>query len=261
MKKKVLLFAIFMFSLPVIAGTTYIPTYQSFISIMNASGEVLKSEENGSISLSVTTEDFCISVVHEEMTKEKVRAIKRKKSAAGWMAASTILSSISALSSGNSAVFEARTANARLSGLMTSMYTNNAKAAQILKVQIQFQNLSDHEMMVADIERGLVWYVRSGSTFVTELGNPDVAQLRISDVNNPNQSPLYATVCGGSTILKEDIVFENDELWIVTPADEDYELYQRSKDKEYRVVSKDDFSQQPISYEEYREMKKNNNEI
>lgn len=239
------------------AATTYVPTYHSFISIKTANDEILRSEENGSISLSVVTEDFCISVVHEEMTKEKVRSIKRKKAAAGWMAASAVLSSISSMFSGSITSFEARTANARLSGLMTHMYAYNAAAEQKLKVQIQFQNKSPHEMMVADTERGLVWYVRSNDSFVMELDNPDVAQLRISDVKNTEKSPLYATVCGGSSVLKESIAFENDEIMIVTPIEEDNDIYHiPANGFEYRIINKDDYSQQPISFEEYKKIKK-----
>ena len=122
MKNFFLVITLFCFVSPIKASTTYIPTYQSFISITTASGDSVRKEESGCLTLSVRTEDFCISVVHEEITKEKVRAIKRKKAAAGWMAASTILSSVSALSSGSLAGFEARTANARLSGLMTKIY-------------------------------------------------------------------------------------------------------------------------------------------
>lgn len=244
--------------LSTIADTTYIPTYRSFISITTASGDSLRKEEGGSLTLSVKTEDFCLSVVHEEMTKEKVQTIKQKKSKAGWMAVSTVLNSVSALTSGSLAGFEARTANARLSGLMTRMYANNAAAEQILKIQVQFTNLSQCEMMVADTERGLVWYVRSGGTFVMELGNPDVAQLRICKVDSSGQSPLYATVCGGSSIRKENIVFENDDIWIVSLADDsntDY-YYKTSSEREYQIVNKEDFSQQAITYEEYKRIKK-----
>jgi len=258
MKKLVLAFISLLCPLAIQSRTTYIPTYRSFISIMTVAGDTLNKEEYGGVSLSVMTEKFCISVVHEEMTKEKVRAIKRKKAAAGWMAASTILSSVSALSSGSLIGFEARTANARLSGLMTKMYANNAKAEQILKVQIQFQNLSPNEIMVADTERGLVWYVRSGGCFVTELENPDVAQLRISEVGSTTESPLYVTACGGSTIQKEEIFFENDEIWIATSADDDLYKYQLPKEREYYLISKDDFSQQPISYEDFKRIKKQN---
>ena len=259
MKNFFLIIVLFCLVSPIKARTTYIPFYRSFISINTENGDSVRKEDSGCLTLSVRTEDFCISVVHEEMTKEKVRTIKRKKAAAGWMAASTILSSVSALSSGSLAGFEARTANARLSGLMTRMYADNANAEQILKLQVQFSNLSQHEMMVADTERGLVWYVRSGSSFVMELGNPDVAQLRISKVNDTIHSPLYATVCGGSSIRKEDIVLENDDFWIVAPTDEDYDFYQITqipKERGYHIVYKEDFSQQSISYEEYKRIKK-----
>ena len=251
-----LVIALFVLSSTIKASTTYIPTYRSYISITAANGDSVRKEESGSLTLSVRTEDFCISVVHEEMTKEKVRAIKHKKAAAGWMAASTILSSVSALSSGSLAGFEARTANARLSGLMTRMYAENAKSEQILKIQVQFSNLSQQEMMVADTERGLVWYVRSGSSFVMELGNPDVTQLRISKVDDTIHTPLYATVCGGSSVRKEDVVYENDEIWIVSPTNEDYDYYQLPKEKEYQIVYKEDFSHQSITYEEYKKRKK-----
>lgn len=256
MKNFFFVIALFCIVSPINASTTYIPTYRSFISITTANGDSVKKEESGCLTLSVRTEDFCISVVHEEMTKEKVRAIKRKKAAAGWMAASTMLSSVSALTSGSLAGFEARTANARLSGLMTRMYADNAKAEQILKIQVQFSNLSQHEMMVADTERGLVWYVRSGSSFVMELENPDVAQLRISKVDDTIYSPLYATVCGGSSIRKMDVVHENDEIWVVSPTEEDYDFYQILKEREYLLVKKEDFSQRSITYEEYKKIKK-----
>lgn len=245
-------------ALNVTAKTTYLPIYRSLITLTEPSGNTLNEESHAMITtIMPENKHFRLSVVHEEMTELKVKSIKKAKRAAGWMAASAILSSVSAFTSGSAAGFDGRIANARISSMMAGMYAANAKAEQVLHVQIQFENLGNEEMMVADIERGLVWYIRPGTNFVMDLPNPDAAQLRISPALNIGKDIYYATVCGGSSIRKWAVEYEDDDCWVVTSLENsnDYDLY-FLKDNEYIRIDKDSFEERVITHKELKTIKK-----
>ena len=198
---------------------------------------------------------FKLAVIHEEMTKDKVKVIKRKARQAQWMAVSTILSSVSALGSGSLASFEARIANARISGLMAGMYSRNIEAELVLGIEIQVSNTNDCEMMVADVERGLVWYVLPGHTCTLQLNNPDAAILRISDAKNTDNSICYATLTGGSSITKEEIVYEDDDYLVVKHIEDIDNIYSSFKPSEYYCIDKDDYTETPYSFNQLKELK------
>lgn len=256
MKKEIIFLLLYFCTIDALGGTSYIPIYHSYISIYSATGDTIKEEISKQRELIVSTKNFDLCVIHEAITKEKVRSIKSKKRAAKWMAVSSVLSSISSLSSGSLVGFEARLANARVSSLMSNVYAKNARTEQVLKVQVQFQNRSEHEMIVADTERGLVWYVKSGGSFCTELSNPDVAQFRIGYVNNSVGEPVYATLCGGSTLSKMNVIYEDEDYWVAEPIEVEIDMYQSESKNEAYIISKEEGIWQHATYTEYQKFVK-----
>lgn len=84
--KKYLLFLLFLtVGIMVEAKTTYIPKYQSYIHIVNGLDTTAVSNILENLELAEEGGMFTIRIEHEEVTKEKVKAIKRAKRAAGWM--------------------------------------------------------------------------------------------------------------------------------------------------------------------------------
>ena len=86
----------------VVGKSTYIAKYRSYIHIVNGTDTV--SVDNNLPELEMTENGglFSIRIEHEEVTQEKVKAIKRAKSRAGWMAFSAVMSGVSTAFSNNS---------------------------------------------------------------------------------------------------------------------------------------------------------------
>jgi hypothetical protein len=79
------------------AKTTYIPSYRSFIQIkQNDSDSIIAQSNLETLELIAQDHSFSVTIVHENVDKEKVKAIKRAKAAAGWMTFAAIMSGVSA---------------------------------------------------------------------------------------------------------------------------------------------------------------------
>ena len=243
------------------AKTTYIPHYKSYISIEDANGNVISdNSQKLSMSLSDPEKLFRISVAHEELTTDKVKEIKRAKAAAGWKAASAILSSVAALNDGSALSFQTRLsiASEEIALELADMYTNNALAEQVLSIEVQFENLSDHEMLLHDMERGLVWFVRPENGFVIKLNNPDGLQLRISDAENITSNVYYARLGAGNSVEKVEVTYETDAyiLTVQKPATDSLYMTKNSpKSTIYWFYDKEEYIARKIDEEEYKRIR------
>ena len=245
------------------AKTTYIPHYNSYIHIESADGESLTEQSlRFSTSLSDANQSFRLSVIHEEMTDEKVKSIKRSKTTAGWMAASAMLSSVAAMTNGNRDIFQSRlaAANADFCWELADMYAKNAVAEQTLKIEVLFENLSNREMMLNDTERGLVWFVRPGDNFVIELHNPDALLLRISDAKDVTSNVYYASVAGGNSVEKVDVTYETDAYILSVQKGSSDPMYNMNSPETdiYWYIDKEEFISRRIDEEEFKRLRGNN---
>jgi hypothetical protein len=196
---------------------------------------------------------FAIGIEHEEVTRSKVKAIKRAKAAAGWAAFATVMSGVSTALSDNSLQYYVRSTNTRLTAELADMYAFNAKEEQTLSLSVWLLNTSGHELMVNDMERGLTWYIMPNEEKEFKLHNPDAACLRISDTKNDHVRYLLAT--GGSTLAKHSIGWEDDDCWITENwTGGDYPAL-----VDYTYISKRDYSTKKKSIAEFKEWKKAHN--
>ena len=108
------------------AKTTYIPTYRSYIHIVTDGDTVSTSGNLTWTEMKDGGGMFEIGIEHEEVTREKVKAIKRAKAAAGWAAFATVLSGVSTALSDNSLQYYVRSENTRLTAELADMYAFNA---------------------------------------------------------------------------------------------------------------------------------------
>lgn len=214
--RKVLFLITLLSSLAINAKTTYIPKYRSYIHIVT-DGDTA-SVVNILTDLDMSDKDglFSIRLEHELVTEEKVKAIKRAKRTAGWATLSAVLSGVSAAFSDNSLQYMVRSTNARLSSELAGFYTANAIAEKTLDVYMWVDNTTDDELMVNDMDRGLIWYILPHQSLKLRLNNPDVSRLRISDPKN--DIVRYAMVAAGSNVSKWGVAWENDDYWIVESA-------------------------------------------
>ena len=249
MKNKVLIIVLLaqMWCLTAIGKTTYIPTYRSYIHIVNGTDTIsvdgnlpeLKMTESGGL--------FTIRIEHEEVTKEKVKAIKRAKAAAGWMSFSAVMSGVSTTFSENTLQYYIRSTNERLATDLAQMYEHDSKNEQKLDIDLWIENHTEAELVVNDMERGLTWYILPGQSANFKTNNPEAARFRISDIHNIFLR--YVTGVAGSSVKKWEIAYEDDECWVAVVFEEGA-FRSPETITGYRLISKIDFSERDMSTDE-----------
>ena len=228
--------------------TTYIPKYRSYIHIVNSTDTIVATSNIKELSLKDKTGMFSILVEHEDVTKEKVKAIKRAKRAAGWATVSAVMSGVSTAFSNNSLQYMVRSTNTKFASQLAEIYNENAKAEEKLKIDMWVDNTSDEELLVNDMERGLTWYVLPRQSLHILLNNPDATHLRISDLRN--NAIRYVSAMAGNMIYKGLVGWEDDDCWIISVYNNyDYENIRFDK---YKWISKSDFSEREMTKEEFR---------
>lgn len=262
--KYLLIFLTFYCCLAVQAKTTYIPTYRSFIQIKQGLNDSITAESKlGRLDLTAQDGSFSITLVHEDVDKQKVKAIKRAKAAEGWMTFATMLS-------GFSAGFDATYYNSSLLtyvemrrtenyAVLSDIMHNNAKGEQRLTIEFFIDNHSSEELMVADMARGLTWYILPHTSMQFSMPNPGIERLRISDLQH--KSIKYADIVGGSYVEKESLAWEDDNCWIVVKYKEGSDLKQYegripTTDYTYRCINKETYDITEMTPTEFQEFKK-----
>lgn len=254
MRRQILLFVLFIIGYSVDAKTTYIPKYRTYIHIVNGSDTIVSSINLNDLELKDNGGMFSIIVEHEDVDKEKVKAIKRAKRAAGWATFSAVMSGVSTVFSQNSLQYMVRSTNTRIAGQLADIYNENANAEETLLIDTWIVNTSGEEIMINDMERGLTWYVRPSQLFHLQLNNPDVANLRISDVRH-NQV-RYAMIAAGSRATKSTIEWEDNDYWITVIMKDNGSSIEFPTIDKYLRISKSDYTETEMSIEEFREFKK-----
>jgi len=252
MKRLLCVIALLTVVLASVGKTTYIPTYYSYIHIKHDNDTISETSQLASLEVAGLSNNFSVEVIHEEVTREKVKAIKRAKAAAGWSMFSAILSTVLP---GNRGSLFSRIQDVRQSVLLTKMDADNAKAEQVLSVEIWIDNSGGEELIVNDLARGLTWYVQPHQSIQFEVSNPDMAQLRISNINSSKVD--FVTVGAGSSVRKEYISYEDDECWIAKiyrKIGDDYDM--SHEPIAYSWISKKTYEAKVISVDDYRQFMK-----
>lgn len=249
MKKKVLIVLMLTFVLWAGAKTTYIPNYKSYIHIVNGVDTTAVTNNLEDLELAEQSGMFNVRIEHEPVTKEKIKAIKRAKRAAGWMEFSAVMSGVSTAFSNNSLQYMVRSTNTQVAVQLAEFYSANANAEKTLSIDMWVDNTSGAELMVNDMERGLVWYVQPSQSLHIKMNNPDASSLRISDVHNDNVR--FVLAMAGSEANKRTIEWEDDDFWIICISHPTGNYGQKEIDK-YVLMSKTDFSKKDMSTEEYK---------
>lgn len=251
MRKVLLLIAVLLSGVSAMAKSAYIPKYRTYIHIVDGSDTIVIANYLKDLELKDSRSMFNIAVEHEEVTKEKVKSIKRAKRAANLAAFSAVMSGASTAFSQNSLQYMVRSTNTRIASQLADIYSLNANAEQLLNIDALIENTSSEELIVNDMERGLTWYVRPSQSLKIKLNNPEVTNLRISDVHN-NQV-RYAMVTAGSVAEQWDIEWEDDSCWIVIIYKVKYS--DNKKIAHYKRISKEDYTEMDMTKEEYRAFK------
>lgn len=257
MRKIILLLVLLLHEMSLIGKTTYLPSYRSYIHIVEKDDTISVANMMPDLELSDRNSFFTIRIEHEDVTKEKVRAIKRAKRAAGWATFSAVMSGISTAFSSNSLEYLIRSSNTQLTAELASIYSANAIAEEILGVYVWIDNTTNGELMVNDMDRGLMWCILPNQSLKLKVNNPEACRLRISDAKS--DFIRYASVIAGSKVTKWTIAYEDEDCWIVP-------VYQEGKIQTYeniiyfKRISKVDYTEDGMPTITFRDfMKKHPN--
>ena len=268
MKKSVLIIIASALCLTIQAKTTYIPIYRSFIQIKQGlSDSIMAQSKLGWLDLTAQDGSFSITLVHEDLDKKKIKAIKRSKAAEGW-------ATVAALISGFSAGYDAAYYNNALITYLEMRRTENlaflsgflhdvANAEERLDINFFIDNHGDEELMVADLARGLTWYILPHTSLQFSMANPGIERLRISNLKHT--SVKYADIIGGNSVQKVTLEWEDENCWIVRwfvdNADQVYDVPDYSNSYQYyQYIDKATYESRDMTISEVKEFKKNHKE-
>ena len=238
------------------AKRTFLPRYTSFISI----SEQGDSTNERSINTTLYRDDekgmFRVAIIHETLTRERVKYIKRMETAASLASFAAVMSAASTFSSDWKQRFRGRVMT-YVSGTLADIYNQNSNEAKTLEVQAWVENTSTEEIMVADQDRGYVWFLRPGESINCILANPDMMQLRISTLSHSRVH--YITMGGGSILREAEIEWEDDDAWIFPMLGDQYSSG-RFETIGYMLVDKKTADQHKLTIEEFKNYKRESKE-
>ncbi len=234
------------------AKRTFVPNYTSFISI----SEQGDSTNERSINTTLYRDDengmFRVAIIHETLTRERVKYIKRMETAMSLASFAAVMSAVSTFSSDWKQRYRGRVMT-YVSGTLADIYNQNVNEAKTLELQAWVENTSTEEIMVADQDRGYVWFLKPGESINCILANPDIMQLRISTLNH---SRVHYIAIGGGSVLKEtEVEWEDDDAWVFPMLGEQYS-YGKFETIGYVVVDKKTANQHKLTIEEFKKYKR-----
>ena len=81
--------------------------------------------------------------------------------------------------------------------------------------EYMIENTSDKEIVVNDLNRGLVWYIPPQSYLLLNMGKlPQACLLRIANTDPLHPAIKYVTIGSASFSLKFTIAYEDEDCWI-----------------------------------------------
>ena len=210
------------------------------------------------------------TLAQQVVSEELVRDIKRAKNAAGWAMVGAALSSASegmAQSQMNSGYnkgwamqnyVDARE-NTNASLAASADARAQAEDLKTLLLDLVVRNNSQKEMLITDMDRGLVWFVLPNCEVRLPLLKDEECHFRISSCNPMDENVKYINALGTSTLEKYNISLETDISWYVpisNKALKGLRFETEQKDGYIRIV-KETMAMSVVWEEEFRNIKAN----
>lgn len=252
------------------AKTTYIPTYVNRL-ILIENGE-LDSLTNENPSLMMSSKDALITctLTQQVVSQDLVRDIKRAKNAAGWAMLAAALSSF------NEGVAQSQMNNSHDKGWAMRNYVNarentnasiaasanaleQAEELKTLLLDLVVKNNSNKEMLITDMDRGLVWFVLPNCEVRLPLLQNEECHFRISSCNPLDENVKYVKAIGTSTLEKYTIGLETDTSWYVPLSKKTLKSlkYKTEESYGYIKIDKETMRKSVVSYYELKDIKNN----
>ena len=248
--------------------TTYIPSYANrLILIENGKIDTIDNQQR---VLARSSQDGAItcSLVQQVVTPELVKAIKSAKSAAGW---AMVAAGFSAASAGYSI---GRMNSRPVDGFMVSNYVNaheltgasldysasamaQAEDLKMLYVDLLVKNDSEKELLITDMDKGLVWFVMPHNEMALHLSKGEEGHFRIAPCGALDENVKYINAVATSTLEKYTIGLETDLFWYIPMSEKavqnlNFPTYIKGG---YIRVDKESMRMKALSEEEFRTIK------
>ncbi len=252
------------------AKTTYIPTYDNRL-ILIENGEV-DSLTNMAHSLVMSSKDGLITctLAQQVVSQDLVRDIKRAKSAAGWAMVAA------AFSSASEGMAQSQMNRGYNKGWAMQNYVNarentNASLAasadartqaedlKTLLLDLVVRNNSNKEMLITDMDRGLMWFILPNCEVRLPLLKDEECHFRISSCNPMDENVKYINALGTSTLEKYTISLETDVSWYVPISKKALRGLRFETEQQYGYIriDKETMAMSVVSEEEIRNIKAN----
>lgn len=269
MRKSVLTLFVCTFAFHIQAKTTYIPTYDNRL-ILIENGEV-DSMTNKTHSLMMASKDGLITctLAQQVVSQDLVRDIKRAKNAAGWAMAAAALSAFSegmAQGQMNNNSYNTGWAiqnyvNARENKNASLAASANASAQaddlKTLLLDLVVRNNSQKEMMITDMDKGLVWFVLPNCEVRLPLLKDEECHFRISSCNPLDENVKYINAHGTSTLEKYTIGLETEMYWYIPFSEKAAKglRFLSNKKEDYIRIDKETMRMVAVSVNDFRKIK------
>ncbi len=229
MRKKLAAMACAALSLAPQAGakTTYIPTYANrMIMIENGTADTTTNKAH---ALAMPSRDGLVTctLAQQVVSQDLVRDIKRAKNAAGWAMVGAAFSSFSegmAKSQMDNGYYNKGWAMERYVDARENTNAQLAESAEAkrqaeelktLLLDLVVRNNSAKEMLITDMDRGLVWFVLPNCEVRLPLAKDEECHFRISSCNPLDENVKYVNALGTSSLEKHTIDLETANAWYV----------------------------------------------
>ena len=201
------------------ARTGKIPSYKSFVYWIQSTDTVY-SEGNALLFESSSPDATVMVRVRHEDWKNTVteKSILRM---APWHAVVSQRRGIRAIVHQGHANTDAMMPMKKVPGMMPNALMINNLAKVTDKYEMNFateymiENTSDKEIVVNDLNRGLVWYIPPQCYLLLNMGKlPQACLLRIANTDPLHPAIKYVTIGSASFSLKFTIAYEDEDCWI-----------------------------------------------
>ena len=250
--KKILLISVFLFVGLAIANAkqTFVPRYSSFIQIDEQGDTIDQRSSRTTLYKDDADGMFRVAVIHETLTLERIKYIKHMQTAASLSTLSAVLSGVSAFSSDWQQRYQGELLM-YMNSTLAEIYNQNVNAAKKLEIETWVENTGTEELLLADQERGMMWFLQPGQVIRFTMQNPDVMQLRVSTVDHRKRH--FVTIGAGSIMREANVAYEDDKCYVF-PFYENEDGYQVVN--HYILMDKITADQRSLSKDEFKAMKK-----
>lgn len=252
------------------AATSYIPTYDNRIQMIE-NGEIT-STSNKSHTLVMLSKDGFVTctLAQQVVSQDLVRDIKKAKNARGWSMVAAALSTASegmAQSQMNHSrnkgwamqnFVDARE-NTNASLIKSSESKAQSEDLKTLLLDLVVRNNSQKEMLITDMDRGLLWFILPGCEVRLPLLKDEECHFRISSSNPLDENVKYINALGTSTLEKYNVGLETSISWYLPISDKTIKNlgYDTKERNGYIKIDKETMAMSVVSEEEYKKIKDN----